>query len=199
MTVQNVRKQDTIKVHFKKSLFQKTIFMMATLLIPLVGHAVVEKHETYLFTCPISVSQRHEQIVIKDVRVGEVHGGFQYFVLDVEAGNQNGAVNGEGQHLKYIQTLLTSQNATSDIFYRTHGDHFQFDFEFEGHYRNSSVKLFLDKSANGKYVLSLNGGGPLFYDLRNEYQDVLAESEFYGHNWRVECFVHPHIDSFLSL
>lgn len=160
--------------------------------------ALTEKLEVNLFTCPISSSERYEQIVIKDVTVNEQNGTYNYFVLDVEAGNTNGgAVNGEGQHLKYIQTLLTTQNAMNDTFYRSYGDHFYFEMDYQGHYRNSTIKLFLDKTHNGKYVLSLSGGGPLYYDLKSDYQDVLLESEFYASHSRVECFVHPRIDQYI--
>lgn len=162
------------------------------------SYALTEKLEVNLFTCPISSSQRHEQIVIKDVTVNENHGSYQYYVVDVEAGNFNGAVNGEGQHLKYIQTLLTTQNAHRDTFYRSYGDNFYFEMDFIGHSRDSRVKVFLDKKYNGKYVLSLSGAGPLYFELMQDYQDVLSQSEFYSSHAQVECFIHPQIDRYVT-
>lgn len=189
-----------MNTQFRKQLKKITAYILVvsgTFLSAQASHALTEKLEVNLFTCPISSSQRHEQVVIKDVTVNESNGTYHYFVFDIEAGNRNGAINGEGQHLKYIQTLLTTQNAERDTFYRSYGDNFYFEMDFRGHNRDSRVKLFLDKTHNGKYILSLNGSGPLFYEFQSDYQDVLLESEFYTSHSRVECFIHPNIDQYI--
>lgn len=175
-----------------------SLVFLTGLIWPTVGFSQAEKNEVYLFSCPISTSNRFEQVVLKSVKVEEQNGIYEYFILDVEAGNQTGSINGEGEHLKYIQTVMSSQNATDDQFYRTHGDNFQLDVYFRGHNRDSKIQINMDKTHTGKYILDVNGNGPLFYDVRNEYEDVLRNSEFYSTNWRVECFVHPRVGQFLD-
>lgn len=174
------------------------VLLFTFTLKPLVAQALTEKIENYLFTCPISSSERHEQIVLKHIEVKESHGFFQYFTLDVEAGNENGAVDGQGQHLKYVQTLVSSQNSEYEEFFQPYRSNYQLDLEFRGHYRDSKAQMYLDLLSNGKYLMSLNGQGPLFHRVKDEYEEVLRHSEFYHSKDEIECFAHPQVYRFLS-
>lgn len=175
----------------------KLVFALSLISFP--AWAQIEKTESYLFTCPINDGPVFQQIAVKFVTVVEKTDQYQYFVVDVEAGN--GVVNdldGQGHHMKFLKTLTTSQNATEDSFIRTPQGDYILNIAFDGTRTSSDLEFYFEHLSNGMFALDFRGRGPLINDLSMEFDEVMADSNIYTINQSPECFSHPNLRNFLD-
>lgn len=162
------------------------------------AQAQLEKNEVYLFTCPIADDPIYQQIAVKYVTVEETDGRFEYFVMDVEAGNDSTGVHGEGHHLKFVKTLLTSQNAYGDELVQNSRTNYTLTVDFQGSASNSVVRVDFDLLRDGGLEMDLNGSGPIFNLLRSEFSEVMLDSNLYNRFDMPVCYSHPNLRNFLD-
>lgn len=162
------------------------------------SYAQLEKEEVNLFTCTIADNPVYQQLVFKYITVSDGGENFQYFVMDAEVGNEYSDRDGEGHHLKYIRTLVTTQNADSDSFVRTSSRNYAMDMEFSGSQTFSDITINFDLLSNGDFVLDLRGQGPLYDFLLQEFNEVMDDSNFYGRYDMPECSSHPNLRNYLD-
>lgn len=162
------------------------------------AYAQLEKNEVYLFTCPIADAPMYQQIAVKYVNVLEVDGQFEYFVIDVEAGNDTTNVHGEGHHMKFMKNLLTSQNAVADQLVQNSRTNYTLTVDYSGSASTSSVRVDFDLMNDGTLMLDLNGTGPLFNMFRSEFSEVMMDSNLYNRFDMPVCYSHPNLRNFLD-
>lgn len=174
-------------------------FLFGFLLISVIGlevQAQLEKNEVYLFTCPIADAPTYQQIALKYVTVLEQGGQFQYFVMDVEAGNENQNL-GEGDHLKYVQTLLTTQNAEFDRFVMPNRNDYLIEGDFRG-FSSSIISVDFLKLNDGSFELNLDGRGALFNNFLSDFEMVMRDSNLYSRFEKPTCTSHPNLRNYLD-
>ncbi len=152
------------------------------------AQAQLEKNEVYLFTCPIAEAPVYQQIAVKLVTVLDQGAQFQYFVMDVEAGNDTDNRHGEGYYPKYIMSLFSSQNANTDSFVQTTRDNYMMLVKYVGdNGSRSSIHLDFSLLNSGAFVLGINGSGPLFNQFKIEFNQAMSESDLYTRFEMPEC------------
>ncbi len=180
--------------------------ILATALISLIGFnsfAQLEKNEVYLFVCETATAPLAQQLVVKYVTVEEAQGVFQYFTVEAEAGN--GVINnldGEGEHMKYLSTLMSSQSATADEFTTDGRGNYSLFTRYDGLKTASEVELQMVLQVGGKYdgmfKFQFDGAGVLFDAFYNEFEQVMSDSNLYASNQSPLCYSHPDLRNFLG-
>lgn len=174
------------------------ILILFISLFGLQSYAQLEKNEVYLFVCETSTAPLAQQLVVKYVTVKEAHGIFSYFAVDAEAGN--GVVqdlDGEGEHMKYLSTLMSTQSATDDQF-TSDGLDYSLFVRYDGLRTASEIELFFIKQSNGQFKMQFDGAGVLYDQFFNEFELVMNDSNLYNSNQSPLCFSHPNLRNFLG-
>jgi hypothetical protein len=176
----------------------KLIWVCLTIFASFSARAQLEKNEVYLFTCAIADNPVYQQLAFKYVTVLEQGGQYQYFVMDVEAGNQTQDIHGEGHHLKYVQTLFTTQNADTDRFVMLNRNDYLIEAQYSGSASRSTLSVDMLMLNNGAFELNLDGFGPLYNQLISEFETVMADSNLYNRFDKPICLSHPNLRNFLD-